>query len=798
MADFGWWGRLREVRFGRLALVYAGASWAVLEATGFFIDNFGFPQWLLRAELVLLAVGLVIVVATAIMQVYRNPPEPGEHLPAPWKMDVAGLGGSVRFRRWLHLTWARTLLGGFLAFSLLFAGAALHALLSRRSTTAESPDPQLVAIMPFRVTGDASLSYLGEGMIDLLAAKLSGEVGPRAADPRLVLNAWRREKGSEDALPTQDEALELARRVGARYALVGGIVGTPHGLVVNAELLGGARLVQADVEGPADSLTALVDHLAARLLLREAGEEGERLAVLTSTSLLALEAYINGQAKYRRGRYAEAMRDFQRAIEEDSSFALAGLGLASAAYWAVGIGAQWSEGLVSAWQNRERLTPRDRELLLAWLGPEYPAPPTWEDRLQGWERAIEGMPGRPEAWYEAGDVFFHLGAVLGIDAPFDRARGYFERALELDSAFVAPLSHLIEIGAATGDTARVRELSVRYAALGSSGGLDDYLHWRIAYALGDSAEVMTLRRQLPGMDLLSLRRILRSAQRDLVGLDAVGSALAALQAKTETRRATWGSLLDIHDVAANAGRPSEALRITTAQSEIQPIPRMHLRTRISDALYWDGDTTAAAAAVAELAAQLVEKSADSREEQGLRFQDLCVVEQWRLWHGVTDRAAATIQSLRKASTPVDSDTTVVYNRECAVLLEALLASLTSDSDADAAVGRLESMARAGPAYPYLGAYANLVLARLLDSRGDQRGALAAVRRLSYPSAPYLSTFRREEGRLAVLVGDREGAIRAFRGYLALRTNPEPSLTADVEAARGELERLLREGIGRSP
>ncbi len=245
MADFGWWARLREVRFGRLALVYAGASWAVLEATGFFIDNFGFPQWLLRAELVLLAVGLVIVVATAIMQVYRDPPEPGEDVHAPWEIDVAGLGDSVRFRRWPHLTWARTLLGGVLAFSLLFAGAALHALLSRRSTTTGSPDPQLVAIMPFRVTGDPSLSYLGEGMIDLLAAKLSGDVGPRAADPRLVLNAWRREKGSEDALPTQDEALELARRVGARYAMVGGIVGTPHGLVVNAKLLGGARLVQS-------------------------------------------------------------------------------------------------------------------------------------------------------------------------------------------------------------------------------------------------------------------------------------------------------------------------------------------------------------------------------------------------------------------------------------------------------------------------------------------------------------------------------------------------------------------------
>jgi hypothetical protein len=224
MATPGWWTRLRAARIGRLALVYAGASWAVLEATGFFIDNFGFPRWLLRAELVLLAIGLLIVVATAIVQAGRDQPEPGEDVPERWEIDVAGLGDSVRFRRWPHLTWARTLLGGFLAFSLLFAGAALHALLTRRSTATGGPDPQLVAIMPFRVTGDPSLSYLGEGMIDLLAAKLSGDVGPRAADPRPVLNAWRREKGSEDTPLSYPSAPYLStywREEGRLAVLVG-------------------------------------------------------------------------------------------------------------------------------------------------------------------------------------------------------------------------------------------------------------------------------------------------------------------------------------------------------------------------------------------------------------------------------------------------------------------------------------------------------------------------------------------------------------------------------------------------
>ncbi|MGD2217078.1 MAG: hypothetical protein PVJ64_09985 [Gemmatimonadales bacterium] len=43
--------RIREARLGRVVLVYAGASWMVLEATGFIIEYFGLAPWLLSAEL---------------------------------------------------------------------------------------------------------------------------------------------------------------------------------------------------------------------------------------------------------------------------------------------------------------------------------------------------------------------------------------------------------------------------------------------------------------------------------------------------------------------------------------------------------------------------------------------------------------------------------------------------------------------------------------------------------------------------------------------------------------------------
>jgi hypothetical protein len=48
---------------------------------------------------------------------------------------------------------------------------------------------------------------------------------------------------------------------------------------------------------------------------------------------------------------------------------------------------------------------------------------------------------------------------------------------------------------------------------------------------------------------------------------------------------------------------------------------------------------------------------------------------------------------------------------------------------------------------------------------------------------------RDEGRYAALAGDREGAIKAYRYYLILRGDAEPSLQPQVDTVRAELASL---------
>src|SRR6185312_13910186 len=278
-------------------------------------------------------------------------------------------------------------------------------------------DPNLVAVVPFRVRGAAqALGYLREGMIDLVAARLTGEGDVRAADPGSVMAAWRRAAGSDAGDLSEGDALQLARRLGAGRLLLGGVVGTPGHLALNASLLpvgvGGPR-AEAKVEGVADSLPQLVDRLIAQLITEVAGAQ-HGLAGLVNRPLPALRLYLEAQAAYRRADYADAVVGFSRALDLDSTFAMAGLRLAGAAGWTTAPGAG-RRGLERAWSSRDRLSRSDQALLLAEVGPDYPAVSPLAKHLAWWERAVDLAPDQAERWYELGDVYFHEGFYLQIE-----------------------------------------------------------------------------------------------------------------------------------------------------------------------------------------------------------------------------------------------------------------------------------------------------------------------------------------------------------------------------------------------
>jgi hypothetical protein len=161
---------------------------------------------------------------------------------------------------------------------------------------------------------------------------------------------------------------------------------------------------------------------------------------------------------------------------------------------------------------------------------------------------------------------------------------------------------------------------------------------------------------------------------------------------------------------------------------------------------------------------------------------------WRAARGDVEgarRAAADGRALG-ATSPLPA------SMGCGPALDAMIASAERRPDRAAAIARLDSALAAGPGYA---AYAgNLILARLLEAEGDAAGALRAVRRRDFLLGRqyFLSTYLREEGRLAALAGERRAALAAYRHYLALRASPDAALREDVSAVRAEVARLERE------
>ncbi|MGQ0539838.1 MAG: protein kinase domain-containing protein, partial [Gemmatimonadaceae bacterium] len=370
--------------------------------------------------------------------------------------------------------------------ALVLAVALIVLLQGQRQPTT---DASVIAVLPFRVSGDSSVVFLREGMVDLLTTQLGSMEGQRPVDSRTVLAAWHRTVPTGND-PTTREARELAASMGSGRLILGEIVGTSAHLSISARILdvAGERQTEGAVQGPRDSLFTLVDRLTSQLVAGTAGEPGRRLADLTSTSLPALRAYLDGRAAFRRGELARARERYTNALELDSTFALAALGMASAGIWSqqAGQSAALRRGLLTGYALRDRLPLRDQLLFEAYVLPNTGAAHSAGEQLTAARRAAETAPDSPEAQYEYADRLYHSGVLLGIVDAQARAESAFARAVSLDSTFAPALAHLVEIAARSGDLRKTRRLAALYSAKASAADAGDYVRWRVALALGDN------------------------------------------------------------------------------------------------------------------------------------------------------------------------------------------------------------------------------------------------------------------------------------------------------------------------
>ena len=666
-------------------------------------------------------------------------------------------------------------------------------------------DPARVVIVPFHVSGaDASLGYLSEGMVDLLAAELTGDGGPAAVDPRTAISAWKR-LTAKRRTATADDAVCVARALGVRHALIGSLTSLGGSrLVVSATVLDAttARREQATVTGTSDSLPALVGRLAAQLLVLEANVAEQHLAALGARTGPALRAYLDGRAVHRRGHDAEAVTQFARALDLDSTFALAALDLATATGMLQRLSAcvnevcrtfstipgyrdarpasddrQFDRAVRLAWLGRASLSTRDLALLGALQG-DHPGPSTAHEMLRAIEHASDVAPDNADTQYLVGLMLLYAGPTLDISDSRERATASFRQALALDSGYVAPLARLVDVAVSARDTAGTRRLGTLYLRRDSVGAAADYVRWRMAVGTGDERMHSALRARFDSLATETLKRILTVSQMDGVALEDADTAAALLVRRAADPLEKNLTLWNAHFLALNRGRPREAVRLLRLRRELEPTDYSYWQYTTLAWLLWDGDSAAAWTAMRARVARLAVDSLRTLsrvEAHGVRI----TIAQQAFWDVVTGDIAHAAVAARRVRRDHD---------QLADAIDALLATDARSVDAARLRARVDSVALQGCCVAVH--WINLALERAYERAGLDSAALHAVRRGRWRFPPmFLSTYLREEGRLAARTGDRAGAVRAYRHYLALRSDPEPELRAEVARVQAELARL---------
>ncbi|MGH7338040.1 MAG: tetratricopeptide repeat protein, partial [Myxococcota bacterium] len=218
-------------------------------------------------------------------------------------------------------------------------------------------------------------------------------------------------------------------------------------------MAGGERLGRAQVDGPADSILPLVDRLSVALL-RDVWRSREPLpsldiASLTTDSIAALRAYLQGERYYRRFALDSALGAYTRAVEVDSTFALAHLRRALVYGWTGGYGSPAShEAAEAGFRFAERLPPRSRRLLEGYRAFDEGSP-----------RAIDSMrayvteyPEDPEGWYTYAEALYHLQDIVP-NSP-DAIIAAFDEVIEGDSTLTPAVIHPLELTLMYRDSAR--------------------------------------------------------------------------------------------------------------------------------------------------------------------------------------------------------------------------------------------------------------------------------------------------------------------------------------------------------
>jgi predicted negative regulator of RcsB-dependent stress response len=758
------WERVKRARLFQIVVIYLGACWFVLQLVGTLQDLLDLPDWLGPVTLVLLGIGLVVVTATAWVQSLDSTTaaEQAGDRPTDWQVAPADALARLRSGRLPQLTWGRAIVGGAVALSLAIGSAGAYVLLVGSSgllgPTEAGADgvPTAIAVLPFEARGQDSELWR-EGMVDMLSINLEGLGGIRTINSGTVISRWKSRIGDEPTAELAD-ALSVAGSLDARFAVRGSIVITGAQVRIVADVFdvdqpNEARVDGVRVEGQADDMLALVDELTvelAHLFLGRTDGGLDRFDVVGTTSVVALEAFLRGEALFRESRFTDAIEAYEEAVTEDDEFALAYRGLLDAWGWYRPGGAD-PDDLERMLELASRLPPRERLLTLAG-GAISEGRSDFLDELRAF---VARNPDDAEAWYELSEYLLHLPwydtdpATQGYEVTL--------RAVELMPNFTPFYQHLLGYLINRNDRGLFQQLMQDYERAGADPGSVEGWNATWDFYLGSATEQAEAERLFDTelREYASTPASINIASETLVERGPTAHAYARDLAEP---LGIWGVFTAMSGQTPDpAGADPNVVAFATLVRETLIEPAQPVPEQLQRALE-DGPSPAEALATALTAARAGDRATVERAMETLEAQPL------------EDRTITLGLYLGAAT-----------NAELQSLVDAAFQLREGD-----AAGAARAM-RTVVSEPRYDAYSRLVLGDAEAASGNMTAAMESWESLM--ESWFRTHARLRLGRAHEALGNESEALEHYRGFLALTRNADADLAPVIQEVTEAIERL---------
>ena len=286
-----------------------------------------------------------------------------------------------------------------------------------------------IAVLPFEALGEAEPDVFTEGIHDDLLTRLSNISGLIVIS-RTAVQRYR---------DTERTTGEIARELGVRWVLEGGVQEMGEEIQVNAQLIDPRTEAHVWAESYREDLTArslfelqseITRRIADALETRITPAEATRVDRVPTEELEAYRLYVRGRT-LMESRDEQGMRQalnfFRRTIEQDSAYALAWTGVADvlALLGPYGYGAR-DTLLPRALAAAEQAVALDSGLAEAHasLGLVHAVGQADQQAISHYRRALELRPSYAQASY-------WLGLRLQDQGRLEEARPHLQRAVEL-------------------------------------------------------------------------------------------------------------------------------------------------------------------------------------------------------------------------------------------------------------------------------------------------------------------------------------------------------------------------------